>query len=64
MVEDVDALVAEAGWSMSWFMQSLVNRECVDVASKLVLVRAMVARELGWYRCLLLGEAGDGLQVL
>ena len=33
-VEDVDAYVAEAGWSMSRFIQSLVNRSYVDVTSK------------------------------
>ena len=33
MVDDIDALLAEAGWSMSQFIQSLVNRVCVDVAS-------------------------------
>ena len=32
-VDDVDALVAEAGWSMSSFIQSFVNLVCVDVAS-------------------------------
>ena len=32
-VDDVDALVAKAGWSMSRLCSTLVNRVCVDVAS-------------------------------
>ena len=31
-VDDVDALVEEAGGSMSWFMQFLTNGVCIDVA--------------------------------
>ena len=32
-VDDKDALVVDTAWSMSRFMQFLVNRVCVDVAS-------------------------------
>ena len=34
MVDDMDAYVVEAGWSMSWFIQSLVNQGYVNFVSE------------------------------
>ena len=57
--DDVDALVVEAGWSMSRFMQFLVNRVCVDVASSVgassssVVIRGLDNADAGYRGCVI-----------